>query len=95
VPQIDFVGSHVVWRLTKPIYGIMSDPKPWFDRLIKVCRAAVLTTATTDEVLFNMTSREQFVGVLVLHGDDAIGGVTEAFHGVMANIGQTPAVGSH
>jgi Reverse transcriptase (RNA-dependent DNA polymerase) len=22
VPPIDFVGSHVVWRLKKPIYGI-------------------------------------------------------------------------
>jgi hypothetical protein len=23
VPPIDFVGSHVVWRLRKPIYGIV------------------------------------------------------------------------
>jgi Reverse transcriptase (RNA-dependent DNA polymerase) len=36
VPPIDFVGSHVVWRLRKPIYGIASDPKSWFDRLIEV-----------------------------------------------------------
>jgi Reverse transcriptase (RNA-dependent DNA polymerase) len=44
VPPIDFVGSHVVWRLKKPIYGIVSAPKSWFDRLIEVCRASVLTT---------------------------------------------------
>jgi Reverse transcriptase (RNA-dependent DNA polymerase) len=48
VPPIDFVGSHVVWRLKKRIYGIVSAPKPWFDRLIEVCRASGLTTATTD-----------------------------------------------
>jgi Reverse transcriptase (RNA-dependent DNA polymerase) len=30
VPPIDFVGSHVVWRLKKPIYGIVSAPKSWF-----------------------------------------------------------------
>jgi hypothetical protein len=42
-----------------------------------------------------MTSGEQVVGVLALHVDDAIGGGTEEFHGVMAKIGETLAVGSH
>jgi hypothetical protein len=42
-----------------------------------------------------MTSGEQVVGVLVLHVDDAIDGGTEEFHGVMVNIGDTLAVGSH
>jgi Reverse transcriptase (RNA-dependent DNA polymerase) len=95
VPPIDFIGSHVVWRLKKPIYGIVSAPKSWFDRLIEVCRASGLTTATTDEGLLIMTSGEQVVGVLALHVDDAIGGGTEEFHGVMAKIGETLAVGSH
>jgi Reverse transcriptase (RNA-dependent DNA polymerase) len=95
VPLIDFVGSHVVWCLKKPIFGIVSAPKSWFDRLFEVCRAAGLTTATTDEGLLIMTSCEKVVGVLALHVDDAIGGVTEQFHGVMAKIGETLAVGSH
>jgi hypothetical protein len=43
LPPIDFVGSHVVGRLKKPIYGIVSAPKSWFDRLIEVCQAAGLT----------------------------------------------------
>jgi hypothetical protein len=42
-----------------------------------------------------MTSCEQVVGILALHVDDAIGGGTEEFHGVMENIGETLAVGSH
>jgi Reverse transcriptase (RNA-dependent DNA polymerase) len=95
VPPIEFVGSHVVWRLKKPICGIVSAPKSWFDRLIEVCRASGLTTATTDEGLLIMTSGEQVVRVLALHVDDVIGGVTERFHGVMAKIGETLAVGSH
>jgi Reverse transcriptase (RNA-dependent DNA polymerase) len=95
VPTIDFVDSHVVWRLKKPIYGIVSAPKSWLDRLIEVCRASGLTTATTDEGLLFMTSGEQVVGVLALPVDDAIGGGTEEFHGVMSNIGETLAVGSH
>jgi hypothetical protein len=95
VLPIDFVGSHVVWRLKKPIYCIVSAPKSWFDRLIEVCRASGLTTATTDEGLLIMTSGEQFVGVLALHVDDAIGGGTEEFHGVMAKIGKTLAAESH
>jgi Reverse transcriptase (RNA-dependent DNA polymerase) len=95
VPPIAFVGSHVVLSLKKPIYGIVSAPKSWFDRLIEVCRASGLSTATTDEGLLIMTSGEQVVGVLALHVDDAIGGGTEEFHGVMANIGETLAVGSH
>jgi hypothetical protein len=86
VPPIDFVGSHVVWRLKNPIYGIVSAPKSWFDRLIQVCRAAGLTTATTDEGLLIMTSGEQVAGVLELHVDDAIGGGTEEFHGVMTRV---------
>jgi Reverse transcriptase (RNA-dependent DNA polymerase) len=95
VPPIDFVGSHVVWRLKKPIYSIVSAPKSWFDRLIEVCRASGLATATTDQGLLIMTSGEQVVGVLALHVDDAIGGGTEEFHGVMEMIGETLAVGSH
>jgi hypothetical protein len=95
VPPIDFVDSHVVWRLNKPIYGIVSAPKSWFDRLIDFCRASGLTTAITDEGLLIMTSGEKVVGVLALHVDDAIGGGTEEFHGVMANIGEILAVGSH
>jgi hypothetical protein len=80
--------------LEKPIYGIVSAPNSWFDRLIEVCRASGLTTAATDEVLLIMTSGEQVVGVQALHVDDAIGGGTEEFHGVMAKIGETLAVGS-
>jgi hypothetical protein len=54
-----------------------------------------LTTATTDEGLLIMTSGEQVVRVLALHVDNAIGGGTEEFYGVMAKIGETLAVGSH
>jgi hypothetical protein len=95
VPPIDFVGSHVVWRLKKLFYGIMSAPKSWFDRLIEVCRASGLTTATTDEGLLIMTSGENVVRVLALHVDNEIGGITEELNGVMAKIGKTLAVGSH
>jgi Reverse transcriptase (RNA-dependent DNA polymerase) len=95
VLPIDFVGGHVVLRLKKPIYGIVSAPKSWFDRLIEVCRASGLTVATTDEGLLIMTSGEQVVGFLALHVDDAISGGTEEFHGVMAKVGETLAVGSH
>jgi Reverse transcriptase (RNA-dependent DNA polymerase) len=62
VPPIDLVSSHVVWRLKKPIYGIKSAPKSWFDRLIEVCRASGLTTATTDEGLLIMTSGNKSLG---------------------------------
>jgi Reverse transcriptase (RNA-dependent DNA polymerase) len=95
VPPIDFVGSHVVWRLKKPIYGTVSAPRSWFDRLIEIGREAGLTTATTDECLLIITSGEQVVVFLALHVKDAIGGGTEEFHGVMAKIGETLAVGSH
>jgi hypothetical protein len=56
VLPIDFVGIDLVCRLKKPMYGIVSAPKSWFDRLIEVCRAAELITATTDEGLLIMTS---------------------------------------
>jgi hypothetical protein len=42
-----------------------------------------------------MTSGEQVVGVLALHVDDAIGGGTKEFYGMMTKIGETLAVGSH
>jgi Reverse transcriptase (RNA-dependent DNA polymerase) len=77
VQPTDFVGSHVVCRLKRPIYCIVTAQKSWFDRLIEVCRAAWLITTTTDEGLLIMTSGEQVVGVLALHVDDVIGGGTE------------------
>jgi hypothetical protein len=92
---IDFVGTHVVWFLKKPIYVIVSAPKSWFDRLIEVCRASGLTTATTDEGLLIMMSGEKVVGVLALHVEDEIGGGREEFHDEMAKIGETLTVGSH
>jgi Reverse transcriptase (RNA-dependent DNA polymerase) len=95
VPPIDFVGSHVVWRLKNPICGNVSAPKSWFDRLIEVCWAAGLTSATTDEGLLIMTSGEQVVEVLTLHVDDAIGDDTKKFYGVITNIGETLAEGYH
>jgi Reverse transcriptase (RNA-dependent DNA polymerase) len=95
VPPIRFVGSHVIRRLKKTIHGIVSALKSWFDRLIENCRAAELTTATTDEGLHIMTSGEKVFGVLTLRVDDAIGGGKEKFHGMMAKIGEILAVGSH
>jgi hypothetical protein len=55
----------------------VSAPKSWFDRLIEVCRASGLTTATTEEGLLIMTSGVHVVWVLALHVDDAIGGDME------------------
>jgi Reverse transcriptase (RNA-dependent DNA polymerase) len=92
VQPIEFVGSHVVWRLKKPLYGIVSAPKAWFDRLIEVCRATGLTTATTDEGLLIVTSGEQVVGVLALHVDDAIGGGRGCFMTVSSTIWTTARV---
>jgi hypothetical protein len=79
--------------LKKPIYGIVSASKSWFDRLIEVYRAAELTTATTNEGLLIMTNGEQVVGVLASHVNDAIDGGTEEFHCVKAKVGETLAVG--
>jgi hypothetical protein len=73
----------------------VSAPKSWIDRLIEICRAAGLTPATSYEFRLVMTSGEQVAGVLALHVDDAIGGGTEKFNGVMAKIGESLAVGSH
>jgi Reverse transcriptase (RNA-dependent DNA polymerase) len=95
VPSIDFGGRQEFLRLKEPIYGIVSAPKSWFDRPIEVCRAAGLNSATIDQGLLIMTSGEKVVGVLALHMNDEIGGGTEEFHGVMAKIGETFAVGSH
>jgi hypothetical protein len=95
VPPINFVASHVVWRLKKPIYGILSAPMSWFDPLIEVCRDAVQTTFTMDVGLLTITNGKQVFGVLTLHVDDVKGGGTKEFHGVMAKIGETLVEGSH
>lgn len=31
-----------VWRLTKPVYGLSSAPKAWYDRLLEVIEACGL-----------------------------------------------------
>jgi hypothetical protein len=67
VPPIDFVASHMIWRLKKPIYGIVSAPKSWFYRLIEACWASGLTTATTDDVPLIMTSGASRLGSGAAH----------------------------
>jgi Reverse transcriptase (RNA-dependent DNA polymerase) len=93
----EFAGPGVVWKLKRPVYGLVSAPKAWFDRLAEVLQEEGFHCALNDEGIFRLIDRDDgaVVDILALHVDNAIGGGTKEFHGVMSKVGEVSEIGSH
>ena len=90
------IPEDVVWVIKKPIYGLCSAPKAWYDALLEVCLAEGFDTQVSDEGILRLRGRNGIlVGILALHVDDAIGGGTEALTRVMKKVGEQLLIGSH
>ena len=64
-----------VWKLLRPVYGLSSAPKAWYDRLLEVMEQRGLDSSLSDEgVLRMLDPKGNVIGFLALHVDDAIGG---------------------
>jgi hypothetical protein len=69
---------HACWRLRKPVYGLVSAPKAWSDRLSEVIQAHGFSADLSDEAIFRITDNQgNIIGVLAIRVDDTIGGGLE------------------
>jgi Reverse transcriptase (RNA-dependent DNA polymerase) len=83
------------WRLKKPVYGLVSAPKAWFDRLREVIQKHGFKADLSDEAIFCLRSKAgAVIGVLAIHVDDTLGGGTSEFHAVMDAVAKDLKVGS-
>lgn len=96
-PPTEFnIPAGVVWVIKKPIYGICSAPKAWYDTLIEVCQSEGFDTQVSDEGILRLRDQSgMLVGILALHVDDAIGGGTQLLSDVMEKVGEKLKIGSH
>jgi hypothetical protein len=83
------------WRLKKPVYGLVSAPNVWFDRLCEVAVKHGFEADLSDEAILLLRNKEgETIGVLALHVDDTLGGGTSEFHAVMDDVAYDLRVGS-
>jgi hypothetical protein len=93
-PPPDKVKPGVVWRLKKPVYGLVSAPKAWYDKLCQVVNSCGFNSDVSDEGVFRLLDESTVIGVLALHVDDTLGGGTRAFHATMDQVSEELLVGS-
>lgn len=81
--------------LLRPVYGLSSAPKAWYDRLLEVMEQCGFDSKLTDEGVLRLIGKDGSVaGILALHVDDTIGGGTAEFHSAMDLVCQSLEVGA-
>ena len=96
VPPSEYVGEDVVCKLLKPVYGIVSAPKSWYDKLRDVLRSCGFAGCLSDDGLFVIPDGQaEVIGILAMHVDDTMGGGTEAMRNTMEAVSATLKIGSH
>lgn len=89
------VPEGTVWRIKKPIYGLVSAPKAWYDALFEICEEEGLDSEVSDEGVMRLRKNGEIVGILAIHVDDAIGGGTSELNRVMSKVGERLQIGAH
>lgn len=96
VPPAEFVGKGVVWKLLKPVYGLVSAPKSWYDKLTEVLSSCGFTVCLSDDGLFRISDESgEIIGILAMHVDDAMGGGTDELRLAMKKVSATLQIGAH
>lgn len=94
-PPEGYARKRFAWRLRKPVYGLCSAPKSWYDRLREVAESAGLNCDISDEAVFRLFDKsKEIVGILALYVDDTIGVGTAALYDAMPNVGDILAIGA-
>ena len=79
VRQMLNLDSEIVLRLRKAVYGLVTAPKKWWDRLKKSLIEHGFTSCALDPCAFVLRKSGKIHGVLGVHVDDVIGGGNETF----------------
>jgi Reverse transcriptase (RNA-dependent DNA polymerase) len=54
IPPRGFAAHGMRWKLLKPVYGLVSAPKAWYDRLCAVVQKHGFTSDLSDEAIFRL-----------------------------------------
>jgi Reverse transcriptase (RNA-dependent DNA polymerase) len=94
-PPLEYATPGSCWRLCKPVYGLVSAPKAWYDRLCEVVTKHGFTADLSDEAIFRLRDGSgNLIGILAVHVDDTIGGGTDTFYGLMDEVAKDLKLGS-
>ena len=86
VRQMLNLDSETVLRLRKAVYGLVTAPKKWWDRLKKSLIEHGFTSCALDPCAFVLRKSGKIHGVLGVHVDDVIGGGNETFDRIMTAV---------
>ena len=86
VRQMLNLDHETVQRLRKAVYGLVSAPKKWWDRLKTSLLKHGFTSCALDPCAFVLQKSGKIHGVLGVHVDDVIGGGNETFDRIMATV---------
>jgi hypothetical protein len=94
-PPDGYAAPGIAWRLKKPVYGLCSAPKSWYDRVREFSTAAGLDCDVSDAAVFRLfDTAGSIIGILALHVDDTIGGGTPSLFDAMRLIGSVLKIGA-
>ena len=92
----EFVGNDSVWKLLKPVYGIFSAPKSWYDKLHEVLFACSFEACLSDDGLFRIANEQgDVIGIIAMHVDYAMGGGTDELCSAMNEVCRILKISSH
>jgi Reverse transcriptase (RNA-dependent DNA polymerase) len=95
VPPSGSAGAGTYWKLCKPVYGLVSAPKAWYDRLCEVVKRHGFSSDLSDEAICRLRDcKGNIIGILAVHIDDTIGGGTDLFYGIMDEVSRDLKIGS-
>ena len=86
VRQMLNLGHETVLRLRKAVYGLVTAPKKWWDRLKTSLIKHGFTSCVLDPCAFVLQKSGTIHGVLGVHFDDVIGGGNETFDRIMTTV---------
>eukprot|EP00180_Rhodochaete_pulchella_P002304 Plantae.Rhodophyta-Rhodochaete_pulchella.ctg3483.p1 GENE.Plantae.Rhodophyta-Rhodochaete_pulchella.ctg3483~~Plantae.Rhodophyta-Rhodochaete_pulchella.ctg3483.p1 ORF type:complete len:263 (-),score=18.88 Plantae.Rhodophyta-Rhodochaete_pulchella.ctg3483:705-1493(-) len=75
-----------VWKPLKPIYGLVSGPRSWYDRLTEVLVQEGFPQPLADAGVFVFRKNDRPTGCVAIHVDDTAGGSEESFHTAMKRV---------
>jgi hypothetical protein len=75
--------------IEKPVYGLVSTPEAWFNRLREVIEKHVFSVDLSDDAIIRLQNAAgTVIGVLAIHVVDNIGGDTPDFHQMMDRVAE-------
>lgn len=77
--------SHTVWKLNKPVYGLIDAARCWYKTVKRVLEGLGCTALKLDKSIYIYHHNNKFAGFLIIHVDDFLVGGDETFKTAVIN----------